>query len=127
MRIAGLVVALVGAAGSVAQTIGAGARNPSRVLIGLFVLWVLSPFAALGLANWVSKAWSELTRITLYVMTFGLAIGSVFVYGLGASRMRIGKSAVIFVITAPISWLIAATALAIAALISRRRARRHVS
>jgi hypothetical protein len=126
MRIAALAAAVVGAAGSVAQTVGAGARNPSRVLIGLFVLWVLSPFAALAVANWISKTWSELTRVTLYVMTFGLAIGSVFVYGVGASRMRIGKSAVIFVITAPISWLIAATALGIAALVSRRHSRRHV-
>jgi hypothetical protein len=87
----------------------------------------LREIRALAVANWISRRWSELTRITLYVTTFGLAIGSIFVYGLGASRMRIGKSAFIFVITAPISWLIAAVTLTTAALISWRRSRHHVS
>lgn len=127
LRVVGLVATLVGAAGSVALTIRASGQQESRFLIGLFVLWVLSPFAALALANGVSKRWSELTRITLYLTTIGLALGSVAVYGLGASGVRIGKPAFIFVITAPISWLIGATALATAALISQRRSRRHVS
>ena len=122
----GLAASLIGAAGSAALTIGASGRQESRFLIGLFILWVVSPFAALALANWVSKRWSELTRSTLYLTTFGLVLGSVAAYGLGVSGFRIGKPAVIFVITAPISWLIGATALAIAALVSRRRSRRHV-
>src|SRR6266446_8409199 len=61
-----LIAVLAGAGGSVGLMLWVGHRNPSRVLLGLFVIWVLSPFIALLLVNMVSKRWSVITRATLY-------------------------------------------------------------
>jgi len=66
LHAAALIVVLAGAVGSVGLMLHAGHRNPSRLLLVLFALWVLSPFIALVLANMVSKRWSVLTRATLY-------------------------------------------------------------
>ncbi|HEX7198860.1 MAG TPA: hypothetical protein VF213_05265, partial [Dongiaceae bacterium] len=47
LRRAALIAALAGAAGSLGLMHRAGHRNPSRLLVLLFALWVLSPFTAL--------------------------------------------------------------------------------
>jgi hypothetical protein len=46
LRAAALAAVLVGAVGSVAFMLYAGRHNPSRLLMTLFTLWVLSPFVA---------------------------------------------------------------------------------
>ena len=50
LRTAALTAVLAGAVGSVGLMLYVGRRNHSRVLLVLFALWVLSPFAALGWA-----------------------------------------------------------------------------
>jgi hypothetical protein len=102
----------------------AGHRNPSRLLLVLFALWVLSPFIALVLANMVSKRWSVLTRATLYTVMLVLTVGSLAIYGdvaLGPPRT---KAAFVFVVVPPASWLLIAIVVPIAALISGRPSRR---
>src|ERR1700687_1070241 len=66
LRAVALIAVVAGALGSVGLMLWVGHRNPSRVLLVLFVIWDLSPFIALVLADIVSKRWPVVTRATLY-------------------------------------------------------------
>jgi hypothetical protein len=120
LRGAALVAVLAGAAGSFGLMLRAGHRNPSRLLLVLFALWVLSPFVALVLADMVSKRWSVLTRATLYVVMLVISLGSLAIYGalaFGALRVKTGF---VFLVVPAASWLLFAVVVPIAALISDR-------
>ena len=124
LHAAALIAVLAGAVGSVGLMLRAGHRNPSRLLLVLFALWVLSPFIALVLANMVSKRWSVLIRVTLYTVMLVLTVGSLALYGdvaLGPPRT---KAAFVFVVVPAASWLLIAIVVPIAALISGRPSRR---
>ena len=86
LRSAALIAVVAGAGGSVALTLYAGRQNDSGILMALFAIWVLSPFAALALANVVSKRWSVLTRAALYGVMLVLTVGSLAIYGAHALR-----------------------------------------
>ena len=123
LRAAALIAVLAGAVGSVGLTLHAGRHNNSRILLLLFTLWVLSPFVALVWADVVSKRWPVLTRATLYSVMLVLTLGSLALYGdvaLGSPR---AKTAFVFVVVPPASWLLIAITVLIATLISRRRLR----
>ena len=124
LHAAALIAVLAGAVGSVGLMLHAGRNNPSRLLLVLFALWVLSPFLALVLANMVSKRWSVLTRATLYTVMLVLAVGSLVIYGVVALGPPRPKTAFVFVVVPPASWLLIAIAVPIAALISGRQSRR---
>ena len=115
-----LTVLVAGAGGSAGLTLWAGRRNPSRVLIALFVIWVLSPFAALVWADMVSKSWSIVTRTTLHSVMLVLALGSLALYGDVVLRPPRSTPASRFLLVPLGSWLL----MAIAAIISGRLARR---
>jgi hypothetical protein len=124
LRAAALIAVPAGAVGSVTLMLRAGHRNPSRVLLLLFAIWVLAPFAAFLFAGIISKSWSVLTRATLYSVMLVLTLGSLVIYGdvaLGPPRT---KTAFVFVVVPPASWLLLAIAVPIAALISGRLSRR---
>jgi hypothetical protein len=124
LRRTALIAVLVGAAGSVGLMLRAGHRNPSRLLIALFALWVLSPFMAVAWANVVSKRWSDLTRATLYSVTLVLTLGSWAIYGalvFGLLRAKIGF---VFLVVPAASWLLIAVVIPMAAMIAGRLSRR---
>ena len=119
-----LIAVVVGAVGSVGLMLWIGHRNPSRVLLGLFVIWDLCPFVALLLADMVSKRWSVLTRATLYCFTLVLALGSLAIYGeLIHLRPPGSANAFLFVAVPPVSWVFVTIVVSMAALISRTRTR----
>jgi hypothetical protein len=122
LRAAGLIALFVGPAGSVAFFFYAS-QHPPLLLIVLFLIWILSPFAVLGAAHLISKRWSNLTRTMLYVVMLVVALGTLAVYGDDAMARRTAHAAAVYVIVAPASWLLIAIALSIAAIISRRRSR----
>ena len=125
LRSAALIALLVGAVGSVGLMLHAGQRSDSRLLLGLFTIWVLSPFVTLLVADIVSKGWSVITRATLYSVMLVLTFGSLAIYAdvaLGSPR---AKTASVFVVVPPVSWLLIATVVSIAELISRRLSRRR--
>src|SRR5712691_218042 len=64
LRAVARIAVVAGPVGSVGLMLWVGHRNPSRVLLALFVIWDLSPFVALVLADIVSTRWSVLTRRT---------------------------------------------------------------
>jgi hypothetical protein len=124
LRAAALIAVLAGAAGSLGLMLHAGRRNDSRILLVLFTIWVLSPFVALVLADVVSKRWSVLTRATLHSVMLVLTLGSLAIYGDVALGPPRAKTAFVFVVVPPASWLLIAIAVPIAALISGRLSRR---
>jgi hypothetical protein len=120
LRVAAQIAVLAGAAGSLGLMLHAGRRNGSRILLVLFAIWVLSPFMALVLANVVSKRWSVLTRATLYSLTLVLALGSLAIYGGVALGPPRAKTAFVFVVVPPASFLLIAIVVPISGKLSCR-------
>ena len=121
LRAAALIAVPAGAVGSVSLMLLAGHRNPSRLLIVLFALWVLSPFMALAGANVVSRCWSALTRATLYVVMLLITLGSLAIYSALAFGLLSAKPGFVFLVAPAASWLLIAPVVSIAALISGRK------
>ncbi|HXP61766.1 MAG TPA: hypothetical protein VN829_14825, partial [Dongiaceae bacterium] len=103
--------------GSLGLTLWAGRHNPSRLLLVLFALWVLSPFMALAVVNVVSKSWSVVSRATLHSVTLVLTLVSFAVYG-GVHLRSATPNAFVFVVVPPISCLLIAIVVALATLAS---------
>ena len=123
LRAVALIAPVVGATGSLGFMFRAGQHTP-RLLLVLFTIWVLSPFAALLWANIVSKRWSVLTRATLYCVTLVITLGSLAIYSeLVVVRPRGSANAFLFVAVPPASWVFMTTVVTIAALVSRRWSR----
>jgi hypothetical protein len=123
LRAVALTAVVIGAFGSVALMFWVGHRNPSRVLLFLFLVWVLAPFVALLLADRVSKRWSVITRMTLYSVMLIITLGSLACYGDVVLRPR-PQPAFTFLVIPPASWLLMTIVVATAALISGRMSRR---
>jgi len=124
LRGAALIALAAGAAGSVGLMLRAGHRQNSRLLIGLFTFWVLSPFMALIVANVVSRRWQVLTRATLYIVMLVVTLATLAIYGYVALGPPRAKTAAVFVVVPPASLLLIAIVVPIAALMSRRQSRR---
>jgi hypothetical protein len=120
LRAASLIAQLAGAVGSVAFMLRAGHRNPSWLLLALFVVWVLAPFAALAWAAVASTRWPVLTRTALYCLMLVISLGSVAIYGEVALGPPRPQAAFAFVVVPPASWLLMLTILPLTALIARR-------
>jgi hypothetical protein len=118
-----LAAVVIGAAGSVGLMIWVGHRNPSLLLLGLFVIWDLSPFIGLVLADMVSQRWSVITRATIHCVMLILTLSSLALYGDVVLRPR-PQPAFRFLVVPLGSWLLMAIVVPIAALVSRRLSRR---
>ena len=114
LRAAGMVALLAGAVGSVGFVFYYGQRNPSRLLIVLFAVWVLSPFVALLAVDAKSTRWPPRTRATLYGVMLVIAVGSLATYANAALGPPRAQGAFAFVIVPPLSWLLSGIAISIA-------------
>ena len=119
MRAVAIVALIVGAVGSIGLMLHAK-QHPPPLLVGLFVIWVLSPFAALGAAHRASKRWASGTQTTLHVVTMFVVLASLLIYGDDAVNHRTAHPAFVYVAVPPASWLFGVIALLIAALRARR-------
>jgi predicted dienelactone hydrolase len=117
LRASARITVLVGAAGSVGLMLWAGRRNESRILLVLFALWVLSPFVALVLANVASKRWSVVSRAALHSVILVFTLVILAIYGNAVLGPPKGKSAFVFIVVPPASWLLFAIFIPPAALI----------
>ena len=100
-------------------TLRAGAHNPSWVLKGLFLAWVLSPFVGLMAAGALANRWDARARQRLNRVAFAVALGSVAVYAAFALAPPLAKPASIFLAVPLAAWVL----IAIAGAVGRRRAR----
>ncbi|MEP6999488.1 MAG: hypothetical protein ABI969_03355 [bacterium] len=110
---------MIGAAGSVGAMLRVGQHNPSKLLLLAFVLWDVSPFVALLLADRMSKPWSLLTRKTLYSLMLIFAFGSLAIYGYIAFGPPRKKPAAMFLIVPFASWLLMSIAIPISMRVPR--------
>ena len=110
LRSAALIAVLVGAVGSVGLVLREGQHTP-RFLLVLFVLWVLSPFVAVGLADVLSKRWLGLTGATLYCVTLVFTLGALALYGAVALELLRARPAAVFLLVPLASWVLIAIAL----------------
>jgi len=124
LRGAALVAVVAGAVGSEVLMLRAGRSSP-RLLLVLFTIWVLSPFVGLLWANLVSRRWSVVTRVTLYCVTFVVALGSLAIYSeLIVPKPQGAANAFLWVVVPPASWLLMLIVVPLAALVWRRLSRR---
>ncbi len=123
LRAVAIIAAVAGAAGSVGLMLWVGHRNPSRLLLALFVMWDVAPFIALAWANTASKRWSVLTQATLYTVTLVISVASLAIYGNVAFGRPRPTPAFMFLVVPPGSWVMMTIAVSIAALMSRRLSR----
>jgi len=124
LRAVVFIAVAAGAAGSLVFMLRAGQHTP-RLLLVLFVIWVLSPFAALLWANIVSKRWSVVTRVTLYCVTLVITLSSLAIYSeIILVRPPGSANAFLFVAVPPASWVFMMLVVPTAALISGRLSRR---
>ena len=123
MRVAAVIAASIGGAGSVTFMVRAS-QHPPRVLLVLFTLWVVSPFLVLAWANVVSRRWSVVVRAMICGVTFVVAVCSLLVYG-GVVDVRPAGSAnaFLFTIVPPVTWVVMAVGVGVGAQVSRRRLR----
>lgn len=124
LRVVALIAVVAGAVGSLGLVLRAGQRTP-RLLLVVFVIWVLSPFVALLWANTVSKRWSVVTRTTLYCVTLVVTLGSLAIYAeLVVVKPPGSANAFLFVVVPPASWVLMTIVVPMIALISGRLSRR---
>jgi len=121
LRTIAYIAVLICSAWSVRFTLQAGHRNPSRFLMALFVIWVVSPFVGLMFASFTPRDWSIFSRAAVYSITLVLSLGSMAIYGRVALGPPRAKPAFVFLVTPALSWLVLATAVSAATLISRSR------
>ncbi|GAC1658969.1 MAG: hypothetical protein NVS4B3_26740 [Gemmatimonadaceae bacterium] len=114
------VALMVGAAGSLLFVIHAGQRAPA-VLRLLFPVWVLSPFAALLVADRFAGRWGRRGRRAVDLSIFGIAVGSLLLYANDALGHRRPQAAFAYVAVPAASLLAVAITVSLATLTSRRR------
>ena len=100
------------------MVIRAGRHNSSLLLPILFILWVSSPFAALLIADRISKRWSIHTRITLYWLMLVIAAGCLISYS-GLLSPPGTKGAFVFLVTPLLSWLLIVIGIPVASFFNR--------
>ena len=121
LRTVARIAVAIGAVGSVALMFRSIHRNPSRLLIVIFVLWVLTPFAALAFADVMSARLPRRVRAALYGVMLLVALASSAVYVADAIWPRKAQAAYVYVAFPPVSFLFSAIVLSTAGLLSRRQ------
>src|SRR5260370_34445122 len=101
LRTAARIGLLAGATGSFAFMLRVGRHNPSRILIILFSVWVLAPFAA----SIFSMRWAAFSRTPLYIVMLVMALGSPAIYGYVAYGPPRPQPAFAFLAVPFVSWL----------------------
>ncbi|HYU30422.1 MAG TPA: hypothetical protein VEK83_15435 [Gemmatimonadales bacterium] len=107
---------MIAALASVVLILYGGRRNSSGVLLILFVIWVLSPFVGLALANKMSVRWPAGAQTGLHVVMLIVAGASLAVYVNAVLISPPAKLAAPFLIVPLVSWLIILIVVLIAAM-----------
>lgn len=120
LRAAARIAVMVGALGSVVLMLYAGRRNPSGLLLVFFILWDLSPFVALAVANTMSTAWPPRFQRLLYGAMLAVALGSLAIYTDAVLVTHMPKVARVFLLVPLGSWILILPVAFLARRLSRR-------
>jgi hypothetical protein len=115
-----MIVALASAAGSLGFLFHASRSRPPLLML-IFVVWVVTPFAGLMAADSRSSGWPMAARVTLYRLMLLVGLGSLALYGQDALWPRRTQAAFLYLIVPPVSCILIAAALAIASFVGGRR------
>jgi hypothetical protein len=107
-RTSALIAALAGAGGSLGLMLHVGRRNDSLLLLSLFGIWVLSPFAGLGVAWVFAKRWPARVQTMLYCLTLAITLGCLAIYGNTAFGPPRAKPASVFLMVPLATWILCA-------------------
>ncbi len=124
LRYLALVAAMAGALGSVVLMLRVGRHNSSALLLALFSVWVISPFAALLFTGFLSRRWTVFKQKAIHYTTLLVSFVSLVAYGLIASGPPRPKPAYYFLVIPFGAWLFIATVIGIPVLISRKRGKK---
>jgi len=97
---------VIAALASVVLILYGGRRNSSGVLLILFVIWVLSPFVGLALANRTSTRWPVGVHTALHTVMLVVAGASLPIYVNAVLISPHAKLAAPFLIVPFVSWLL---------------------
>jgi hypothetical protein len=125
LRRAALILLAAGAFGSVGLMGYVGRHQRSVLLMVLFTVWVLSPYATLAVAVALSGRWSVPTGRTLYALTIVVAVASLGIYGTVAFGPPRPQPAFYFIVVPPACWVLIAIVIPMAEVIAGRHAGRR--
>ena len=108
LRAVALVAAAVGAVGSTGFVLYTGRKNPSVILMLLFVVWVVSPFAAFIRISRSAKDWQAVNQIALHAAAVTIIVISLAIYGYVALGPPRPQPAAPFLVVPPVSFALAA-------------------
>lgn len=100
-----LIILWAGALCSLIFTIMAGRQNHSIILRLIFAFWVLLPFIALTIINFISKQWAPSALVILNLLMIFITLGSLVFYS-GIWSLKTVKPAFIFLVIPLLSWLL---------------------
>lgn len=109
----------LGAIASLALMLYAG-RNSPRILTGVFIIWVGSPFLALAWLDRRADTWRDPVRTCLNALMVGAAVITTVLFAVRVIWPPQAQAAFVFVIVPPLTWLIGTLALGVAGLASRK-------
>ena len=122
LRTVALILLAIGSIGTLFFMLKTGRNQKSIILIGLFTVWVLSPFVGLFIANQVTSIWTVITRQLLYWLMTGLTIVSLIAYS-GLVKLPYKKPAFIYLAFPFVSWLVILSIFLIAKKLSHKKVR----
>jgi hypothetical protein len=111
-----------GAAVALGLTFWMGHRNPSPLLVVMFLLWVASPFAGLIQVHRLGRAWPAARQMELYILSHLVSVASVLAYAAAVFLMHLAKPAGPFLVVPAVSWLVIAFGLSMSRYFHRGRA-----
>jgi hypothetical protein len=120
MRSFAMIVVAAGGILSLGLTLQTGHNNHSVLLVLLFAVWVLSPFAGLLVAGFLSKRLTVPIRKAIYILMFVITIGSLAGYS-GLFSPPGSKPAFIFLVVPLISWILVAIFISVSVFRARKR------
>ena len=123
LRKVAFAIVVVSAIGSFALMLDVGGYR-LNVLMLLFAVWDMSPFAALLILGIASKRWPVLTRAALYAVMLFVGTESLMAYGRVVLK-RPAQPAFAFLLVPLVSWILMIVVVLIAHVISTKRAGRH--
>ena len=124
LRTAAVAAGLVGAVVSLALMLRACNQNPSRVVLALIGIWVISPFVVLLLADVVSKRWPLFGRVTVHGLALVVSFGATAIYSLDALMHLSPRKGFVFAAVPAASLVLIALILLVAACLGRKESLR---
>src|ERR1044071_4488357 len=121
LRKTAFIAAFLASIVSVALMLRACRFNDSPFALVLIALWILSPMAALALADLAANRWPILGRSTVNILMLLLAAASLIIYGIDVLIPLSPRRGFPYALIPLVSWLLLAIVLAVAAFRTHRK------